>query len=152
MYQQLLDKVFDEIKGSAGYEIRPPCPPERLGRLKRRAREQLGVELPAEYASFLTITDGLAWNGLYMYASEDVKDPGDDEGVVIDGLVELNLERRQFGLEKDLLALGNDSLRLYAYRVSEGQYVELDNGSLSREKAYPSFDAMMTEALNISLM
>src|SRR5688572_29761582 len=69
MYRQLLAEVRTEQARYGGHR-QPPCTEERLALLRRRVREELGAELPDEYAAFLREQDGLNYNGLFIYASE----------------------------------------------------------------------------------
>jgi hypothetical protein len=69
-YEPYLERIAGMIKEYPGYEFRPPCLKEGIEDLRERARSVLSLELPAEYLSFLRITDGLEWDGLLIYASK----------------------------------------------------------------------------------
>ena len=62
MYQQILAEVA-AAQARYGEQRQPPCPDERLADLRRRAHDELGVELPDEYLAFLRMQDGRLQTG-----------------------------------------------------------------------------------------
>jgi len=103
MYAEQLDQVATE-QARYGAVPQAPATEVELARLRRRASEELGVELPAEYEEFLKRVNGLDWNGVLLYATETT---------TIAGVVEMNLVLRDDPRFADLLALGSDGLDLH---------------------------------------
>jgi hypothetical protein len=98
-----------------------------------RVRDELRLPLPAEFEEFLLLTDGLNWNGLYLCSCAD--------------LVESNLDHREVEGFEDVLVFGNDSLDLFAWRSSTGEFQLLDLVPRQRMATFPTFDALLSLAL-----
>ena len=63
------------------------------------------------------------------------------------GLVESNLDHRDGGGVDDVLVFGHDSLDLYAWRSSTGEFQVLDLVPREVVATLPSFDALLSVAL-----
>ncbi len=145
VYRELLRRVEDQARGY-GDTLQAPCDGARLARLRERVRNELRSGLPEEYAGFLRLTDGMNWNGLYVYPSETSPIAGHPEHVLA-GIVETNLDLREGDRFDDLLVFAEDSLDVYARRVSTGEFMIFDRISHDPIEAAPSFDALMGAAL-----
>ena len=144
-YRELLRRVEHQA-GGYGVTLQASCDGSRLARLRGRVREALGSELPEAYAGFLRLTDGMNWNGLFVYPSETSPIAGHPEHVLA-GFVETNLDFREDERFDDLLVFAEDSLDVYARRVSTGEFVILGRVSYDLIEAVPSFDTLMAAAL-----
>jgi hypothetical protein len=144
-HERLLRQVAQEA-GRYGGVLQPPCDDRALDVLRRRVRDELGVGLPAGLEEFLRLTDGLNWNGLYLYPSATAPLVGHPD-VVLPGLVESNLDHRGVEGLDDVLVLGNDSLDLFAWHCSTNEFQVLDLVPRDVMATVPSFDALLTEAL-----
>jgi hypothetical protein len=125
VYRELLERVAQE-QVRFGSALQPPATAEQIQRLVERARVELGAELPADYLSFLRLTNGLDWNGVALYASDPLPLVGHADRSIA-GLVEMNLGVRHDERFTDLLALGSDGMDLYTCRVSTGSYEIYDD-------------------------
>ena len=141
MYAELLERIAAE-QASYGAVPQNPATDAELARLRRRADEELGVELPAEYEEFLKRVNGLDWNGVLLYATETT---------TIAGVVEMNLVLRDDPRFADLLALGSDGLDVYTYRTATGTYEIYDEVPHNLVASGLSFEDLMTRALTRSL-
>ena len=141
MYQELLRQVEDQAR-KYGRALQPPCDERRLVKLRECVRNELRSELPEAYAGFLRSTDGMNWNGLFVYASE--RSPLASH---VDGFVGANLDYREDDRFADLLVFGHDSLDVYTRRVSTGEYQVFDGVAHNLIATLPSFDALMSAAL-----
>jgi len=141
MYAEQLDQVATE-QARYGAVPQAPATEVELARLRRRASEELGVELPAEYEEFLKRVNGLDWNGVLLYATETT---------TIAGVVEMNLVLRDDPRFADLLALGSDGLDVYTYRTATGTYEIYDEVPHNLVASGLSFEDLMTRALTRSL-
>ena len=149
MYPDLLQQIAAEQR-SSGASPQSPCSGIQLDQLKRRARVELGTDLPAGYVDFLAHTDGLDWNGVVIYASEPLPIVRHPDRLIA-GVVEMNLIFRDDRRFDDLLVLGSDGLDIYTYRVSTGAYEVRDEVPHELVAEGLSFEELMTKALRRSL-
>lgn len=149
MYQELLERVAGEQR-RFGDQSLPPCTDEQLRRLKLRAQEELGAELPAGYIDFLRRTNGLDWNGVVIYASETLPIPGYDDRF-IEGVMEVNLSYRDNEWFQDRVVFGSDGMDIYTYEVTTGEYQIYDEVPHNLIETVSSFDELMARALTRSL-
>jgi hypothetical protein len=146
VYPQLLRDVEAQARRYGAAALQPPCAEQAVRALRLRVREELGLPLPGEFAEFLRLADGLNWNGLYLYPSATTSLAGQPD-VVLAGLVESNLDHRDTGGPEDVLVFGHDSLDLFAWRSSTGEFQVLDLVPRDVLETLPSFDALMGVAL-----
>src|SRR5215212_4390572 len=149
MYRQLLAEV-GAVKARYGERSQPPCTDERLAQLRRRVREELGAELPGEYAAFLRAQDGLNHNGLFIYASETAPVVGSTHAT-IQGIVEANLGWRDDERFLEYLALGEGNMDVYVRHVPTGEYHVVDRVPGNLIERYCSFDQLIAAALKAHL-
>jgi SMI1 / KNR4 family (SUKH-1) len=149
MYQQLLARLR-LAQATYGEQSQPPCPDERLARLRRRVHDDLGAVLPDEYAAFLRTQDGLNHNGLFVYASETTPIVG-AAGATIQGIVEANLTWRDDEQMVSYLVFGDGNLDLYALHVPTGEYHVVDRVPGNLIATYPSFEQLLAAALEAHL-
>ena len=69
-YKYLLMEIDRDIK-TMGRTLQPGCPSNQIDQLVKSVRETLGVTLPEGYIQFLSYTNGLMYNGLMIYASQE---------------------------------------------------------------------------------
>lgn len=149
MYQQLLAEVRAEQARYGGHR-QPPCTEERLARLRRRVREELGAELPDEYVELLREQDGLNYNGLFIYASETTPIVGARDAS-IQGIVEANLGWRDIESMNVYLVFGDGNMDLYARHLPTGEYHVLDRVPGNLIETHPSFELLMAAAFKSHL-
>jgi hypothetical protein len=111
---------------------------------------QLNCTLPDGYIEFLSITNGLKWNGLQIFASETMPIVGCAD-VKILGFVDLNLIYRENEDCLDLLFFGESGIDSYVYCISAKQYQILDRVSLSLTETFDSFEMLIYEAFQCHL-
>ncbi|HEX8119397.1 MAG TPA: YrhA family protein [Pyrinomonadaceae bacterium] len=149
MYEQLLTQVGAE-QAKYGERSQPPCAEGRLERLRLRAREELGAELPEEYADFLRAQDGLNHNGLFIYASETSPVAGGADAT-IQGLVEANLDWRDDEHFNNYLVFGEGNMDIYVRHLPTGAYQTLDRTPGNLIETHPSFQHLLAAALKAHL-
>lgn len=136
--------------GRHGVTLQPPCRPTELERLRERARRELHAELPPEYVELLVRTDGLNWNGLFIYASATtpvVRSPH----ASIHGFVEMNLLYWDGNSFDDLLVFGEGNMDLYTRRMSSGEYLILDRVPGNVIETCRGFEQMLDQAVKAHL-
>lgn len=150
MYQESLDKIAEEQK-EYDLSLQPPASAEQIEDLESATKEELNVELPEAYKVFLKKTNGLNYNGLFIYATEMVEISGmEDE--FINGFVDENLLHREVVEDfNDLLIFADGNLDFYVYQISKDEYQTRDRASLDITQKFSSFEELITEALNSHL-
>jgi hypothetical protein len=133
-----------------GEQRQPACTEERSERLRRRMHEELGAELPNEYAAFLRTQDGLNHNGVFVYASETAPVVGSPRAT-IQGIVEANLGWRYDEQPSTYLVFGEGNMDLYARHLPTGEYHVIDRVPGNLVETYPSFDDLLAAALRAHL-
>lgn len=149
MYQELLDSIAEEKK-TYDLELQPPATSEQIEELEIKANEQLGAKLPEAYKHFLSRTNGLNYNGLFIYATEKVQVSGVPDAF-INGFIEENLSHREIDGFNDLLVFADGNLDIYIYQNSTAEYQSRDRSSLDVMQTFSSFEELITEALNSHL-
>src|SRR5437016_2835433 len=94
MYRTLLENIREQ-KARYGEPMQPPCRLDELEKLRLDARNKLAVDLPDEYVSCLSITNGIVWNGLCVFASQRNLIVGRND-VWVDSFIERNTQERAF--------------------------------------------------------
>lgn len=149
-YEKLLQEIAEK-KCKYSESMQPGCQNQQIAKLQKNTLENLSAELPNEYIDFLCITDGLDWNGLLIYASETSPIIGYKDRS-IPGFLETNLLNRDEDEScKDLLFFGCSGIDAYVLKVSTEEYQILDRVSLDITETFPSFDALIFEALKSHL-
>ena len=133
MYPELLREVEMQARRYGAAALQPPCTEQAVRALRLRVRDELGIPRSGEFEEFLRIADGLNWNGFYLYSSAD--------------LVESNLDQRAVEGLEDVLVFGNDSLDLFTWRASTGEFQILDLVPRQVMETLPSFNALIEVAL-----
>lgn len=145
MYQATLKRILERMR-KGGRWVPPPCPPLSLARLKSQSIERLGCPIPEAYAEFLAGQDGLDWNGLVVYASERTTDAG-GRGLFLEGLIEGNLDYRDFEPMRDYLVFAEDGTVCFTYCVSAAEYRVITTVGLTVLEAYCTFEELLADAL-----
>ncbi|RMD73398.1 MAG: SMI1/KNR4 family protein [Chloroflexi bacterium] len=70
-YKYLLIEI-DRRRRLRGKELQPACTKNQLEQLAAKVREELNTELPKDYTELLSYTNGISYNGLVIYASENL--------------------------------------------------------------------------------
>lgn len=131
-------------------DIQPPASEAALERLQQRAQEELGASLPDGYLDFLRVTDGLNWEGLFVYASG--KTPVIDKPTVfMHSFVDDNLDWHSHAPHQNYLFFADSDISLYVYHLAKRRYEILDRPSETLIQTFETFDAMLAEALRLSL-
>ena len=149
MYQRLLAKVRAE-QTRYGEQSQPPCTDGRVAQLRRRVREELGAELPDDYADFLRTQDRLNHNGLFIYASETTPIVG-LSNAIIEGIIEANQGWRTDESFAHYLVLGEGNMDVYVRHLPTGDYQVLSRTPVTHIETHPSFDHLIAAALKAHL-
>lgn len=150
MYQDLVARIASKRRADLGSDIQPPATEASLAHLRQRTHDDLGAELPEGYLNFLRLTDGLNWEGLFIYASDRNPVVGKPT-VFMHSFVEDNLDWRSYEKRKNYLIFADGDISLYAYNLVEKRYELQDRSSGTVLSTYGTFEEMITEALQTIL-
>jgi hypothetical protein len=100
-----------------------------------------GVSLPAQYAEFLKLLNGFAWNGIEFFSTDQVTDP--ETNYTLNDIVSANedFSVHNEGLRHCVL-LGRADDDLYVYNTQNGRYEVLDMTGRDVIDEYETFEAM----------
>lgn len=144
MYQDLITKIINKRK-AAGMAIQPPGVISNINNMRNECRTKLLCDVPDEYIQFLTMSDGLNWNSLFIYASETMQIANTNASIL--GFVEANLIWQEYEPQKDFIIFGDSDLDKYVYNFTALQYQTIDRVSLEVVEEMSSFDELIASAL-----
>lgn len=146
MYQEKLRLIEKED----GY-INEGCSLKELDIFSKKVKEKLKNNLPNEYIDFLSITNGIEYNGLIIYGvDKSIVDKAGKQNVT--GYIESNLIWYENEHQKEYMFFGDGNISWYCYDINKNLYVELDKPSGELVQEFSSFDDMIENALEISLI
>lgn len=146
MYQALLASIA-EMKSEHGKSLQPPCSSEKLDSLRARFRRAFQYGLSEDYARFLATTNGLCWNGLYVFASDRSLIVGTAD-LWIDGVVERNREERSNDNQmNDYIAFAEDGEVSFTFNIRAGCYEVVSRVARYVDDRFSSFDELLEKAL-----
>lgn len=145
MYRTLLEQIRQR-KAQFGETMQPLSTSHELAKLRRDVRNKLAVDLPEEYLSFLSITNGLVWNGLYVFASERNLIAGRDD-VWIYGVIDRNIEERALDDRMcGYLVFAEDGEVSFAFNIPESRYEVVSRVARYVDDTFDSFDKLLERA------
>ncbi|ASU98656.1 YrhA family protein [Bacillus subtilis] len=107
-------------------------------------------EIPLEYKKFLQTVNGLDFNGLVIYGldQELLRKENDEE---VYGFIETNEQWHENDEQKKYLFFGDSDTAWYCLDVIQNEYLELDKPSGTLMNKFNDFNAMLADALKVSL-
>ena len=94
-------------------------------------------EIPAEYADFLKITNGLVWNGIEFYGSKGYDREGKDYS--FPGIVDVNMDFNGFDALEGKLIIGRAPEELLVYAAKDNRWQCVDRNDFTVVQVAPSF-------------
>jgi hypothetical protein len=145
MYKNLLNKIHEQKISFGELAWQPKGEDSLLLEFSQQVIKKLKTEIPKAFLDFLRITNGLNWNGLFIYSA------GESEDFEYD-FIEMNLNYRDVDYFQDLLVFGEGNSEIYTYEISTKEYQIRDRVPADNiiEKCR-SFDAMIEKALETHL-
>jgi hypothetical protein len=145
-FRRYLDRVIAQ-----GGDLQPPCSEQGIRELRIRVRNELSAEISDDYADFLRITDGLNFNGVFVYPSRTIPIVG-ARNIEMDGLVEENLIWREaVDPQGDWLFYADSDINLWGYNYRRSRYELRPKDCDDVEEVYGSFDEMLIATLRYSV-
>ena len=122
----IIDEIIDIVNEDDGAMIPRPASEEDLGQCHNELTE-LGLEpLPQGYIDFLKKNNGLAWNGIEFYSTDQVVEADNPGGYRLMDLVTMNDEfNDRYELDEKVL-LGRADEDYYTYNIETKKYEVLD--------------------------
>ncbi|WP_156175907.1 YrhA family protein [Hymenobacter terrenus] len=123
----LLDEIR-AVKEERGRPLAPPATVEELRMLQEEAAQKLDYVLPAIYLELLSYTNGIAHNGMQLYATHALTRTTPDGQTTYDrrGLVETNLLWRDTPPNQEFVFLAESGDVLYGQHIPTGQFQVVD--------------------------
>ncbi len=132
LLKKLLKKIY-----RVGAVMFHPAKEEDIRLLRVTLGRRKLPNLPADYAQFLTLTDGMLWNGMQVYGVYSHK--RDSLGYTLPSLLEVNMDYLERKRGKNFLVLGNVEEDLIVYNSKEKTYQLVDKIDLQTELSLPRF-------------
>jgi hypothetical protein len=150
-WKDLLIEI-EKIEMKYGSSLRNPVSDTEIMRMNQTIQQKLGnIVLAESYIGFLKKVNGLDFNGLVIYGvDETLLDNEVDEEV--QGFIETNELWYENDWQKQYIFFGDSDTAWYCYDLKEGVYVELDKPSGTLIQFFDSFDSMLSDALEASLL
>lgn len=148
-------KILEKIRGIEeryGSSLRRPAAEAEIIKMNHKIKDELGdVVLPSSYIEFLKNVNGLDFNGLVIYGvDEKLLDSEVEED--IHGFIETNGLWYENDWQKQYIFFGDSDTAWYCYDQKECLYVELDKPSGTVIESFESFDTMLSNALETTLL
>jgi len=144
-YKCLLMEIDRDIR-TMGRTLQPGCTSNQIDQLVKRVREMLGTTLPEDYIQFLSYTNGLMYNGLMIYSSQETVLQGRLD-VCIWGIVEANLLHRSNPFFNDFLVFGQGNMDYYALYLPDNSYRIIDRVPGNVIDTLRSFEDLLVRAI-----
>ncbi len=126
-------------------QMEPACDDRQLERLRDRARQVLGQEMPLEYCDLLRAVNGFEYDGLKVYSASG-RAIGQDIPGVLD-IIEMNLTyRADLPGFSNYIAFADDDLCKYVLDLRTGNYLMLTHSDDVVRK-FASFEDMLRTAI-----
>jgi SMI1 / KNR4 family. len=144
-YKCLLMEIDRDIR-TMGRTLQPGCTSNQIDQLVKSVREMLGTTLPEDYIQFLSYTNGLMYNGLMIYSSQETVLQGRPD-VCIWGIVEANLLHRSDPFFNDFLVFGQGNMDYYALYLPDNSYRIIDRVPGNVIDTLRSFEDLLVRAI-----
>ncbi|MCY9186130.1 YrhA family protein [Bacillus halotolerans] len=150
MWVNLLEEIR-KTEAKYGDELNSPVTDQEIRNFEEAVLGKFPVnEIPSGYKKFLQTVNGLDFNGLVIYGldQELLREENDEE---VYGFIETNEQWHENDEQKKYLFFGDSDTAWYCLDVIENEYLELDKPSGTLMNRYDDFDAMLADALKVSV-
>ncbi|KAF2426699.1 YrhA family protein [Bacillus subtilis] len=150
MWVNLLEEIR-KIEAKYGDELNSPVTDQEIRNFEEAVLGKFPVnEIPLEYKKFLQTVNGLDFNGLVIYGldQELLREENNEE---VYGFIETNEQWHENDEQKKYLFFGDSDTAWYCLDVIENEYLELDKPSGTLMNKFNDFNAMLADALKVSL-
>lgn len=127
------------------------CSLKELEFFQQEVKNKFKYDLPKGYIDFLSVINGLEYNGLVLYGiDENIVDKINNQRVT--GYIDTNEIWYENDEQKEYMFFGDSNMSWYCYNIRENIYVELDKPSGELEQEFSDFTDMLENALESSLV
>ncbi|ARV43891.1 YrhA family protein [Bacillus inaquosorum] len=150
MWVNLLEEIR-KTEAKYGDELNSPVTDQEIRNFEEAVLGKFPVnEIPLEYKKFLQTVNGLDFNGLVIYGldQELLREENNEE---VYGFIETNEQWHENDEQKKYLFFGDSDTAWYCLDVIENEYLELDKPSGTPMNKFDDFNAMLADALKVSL-
>ncbi|MBU5245190.1 SMI1/KNR4 family protein [Bacillus halotolerans] len=150
MWVNLLEEIR-KTEAKYGDELNSPVTDQEIRNFEEAVLGKFPInEIPSGYKKFLQTVNGLDFNGLVIYGldQELLREENDEE---VYGFIETNEQWHENDEQKKYLFFGDSDTAWYCLDVIENEYLELDKPSGTLMNRYDDFDAMLADALKVSV-
>ncbi|MEC2062760.1 YrhA family protein [Bacillus inaquosorum] len=150
MWVNLIEEI-QKTEVKYGDELNSPATDQEIRKFEKAVLGKFPVnEIPSGYKKFLQTVNGLDFNGLVIYGiDDDLLEEEKDEEVY--GFLETNELWHENNEQKKYLFFGDSDTAWYCLDVIENEYLELDKPSGTLMNKFDDFNAMLADALKVSL-
>ena len=146
MINETLNRFFDYTK-EYGIVPNEGVSIETIRKFNKHFQKKFNVQIPKEYELFLSIVNGIEFDGLIFYGIDKAYVEL-SENQIINGLIENNKIWNDTDTSVKKIVLGENDMDLYVYDIEEKEYVIEDRYSKSAVSTYTSFDSMAEDLIN----
>ena len=118
-------EIIDILNEDDGAMIPRPASEDDIAECNMALNELVLPALPADYIEFLKINNGLAWNGIEFYGTDNVSEADKPSGFLLIDIVTKSDdfdERYYDAIETDCLHIGRADEELYTYNADKKTY------------------------------
>lgn len=140
MWKKLLEDLRSKIQQDLQEELflSPLKASERV-EIEEKFQEELGHAINSSYIDLLQMTDGLVYEGIFLYSAISRKYP-DSDGVSME-LIDLNLMYREdAGLDNHFIVYGEADMELVVHDLNEKKFQIRDK--VGFDTVYEEYDSM----------
>ena len=150
MWVNLLEEI-QKTEAKYGDELNSPVTDQEIRNFEEAVLGKFPInEIPSGYKKFLQTVNGLDFNGLVIYGldQELLREENDEE---VYGFIETNEQWHENDEQKKYLFFGDSDTAWYCLDVIQNEYLELDKPSGTLMNKFNDFNAMLADALKVSL-
>lgn len=138
--KKLLENLRVRIRQDLNEELFfNPLDPSDLAVFEVDFFNALSSKIYPEYLEFLKISDGIMWEGVFLY-SAIARDIPDSQGSKSPELIELNEIYRDVSWMKRYVVYGEGDMEMFVHNLSNGKFQVVDK--IDDTLAYEEFDTM----------
>ncbi|AMA52601.1 YrhA family protein [Bacillus inaquosorum] len=150
MWVNILEEIR-KTESKYGDELNSPVTDQEIRNFEEAVLGKFPVnEIPSGYKKFLQTVNGLDFNGLVIYGL-DQELMGEENDEEVYGFIETNEQWHENDEQKKYLFFGDSDTAWYCLDVIENEYLELDKPSGTLMNKFNDFNAMLADALKVSL-
>ncbi|HIF9272060.1 TPA: YrhA family protein [Photobacterium damselae] len=124
-----------------GENLEQPAKLEQITSFCKSVFDNFKIAVPNDYLAFLALTNGLEFNGLIIYGTENSQDPNASP---LD-LIAINLATNTLG---NVIILGETSTELITFDAVSLEYQLRDRIGLDRIEPYSHFEQVFSHIIN----